>query len=302
MFRSNSKKSGFSIVEILIASGMLGILILGFISFMVMQQKEAKSLSQKLNTLDLEKLLMATLADGTVCTFELANPAASTNNPIKFDSTALPTTSPIAISQIRASAISTAPNIVQAGAFVPGSKELTISDISLSNISSAGIPDLFLGELNISFDESKLVHPLKPIKFRVTLRTNASSPNNNKEIQSCLTRLESPAAICALFGQVYEPVTQRCQNPCTPGPAELYTTDTTHTDACGVSYQLISGCYLANGNQVNGACLVGGGRYRSATSGSGCGRGMTCSDFSGGTHTGYSNARCGTCYNKLVRP
>jgi hypothetical protein len=79
----SANEKGQGLLEVIIAIGIMGIMMLGFASMMSSQYRETGALEQKLAAMDLEKLLIASLADGTVCQYVLNNPTVLT-----FDSTA----------------------------------------------------------------------------------------------------------------------------------------------------------------------------------------------------------------------
>ena len=177
-------KKGISLVETTVALGVMAILALAVSSMISNQQKESRSVSESLAKLDLEKLLIASLASGEICTFELTQPSPKT-----FDSTAISGSTPptITLTGLHASAIASAPLLVQTGTKAsPASSSLIVNSIVIGNIVGAGTPDSFLADLKIDFDPTKTVRVLKPISLKMTLNTDPTSPAKNKKITGCL--------------------------------------------------------------------------------------------------------------------
>ena len=64
-------KLGVSILEVLIASAIMVVVMAGFSSMMLNQNKEIRALTETLGAQDLQKSLVASLAKGDVCQYVL---------------------------------------------------------------------------------------------------------------------------------------------------------------------------------------------------------------------------------------
>lgn len=97
--------------------------------------------------------------------------------------------------------------------------------------------------------------------------------------------------------------TQSCnlQACCTPGPAYVYTSSTSYTDACGVSYvNATNGKCWGNGGQVDSSCIINASTWR-RNGGSSADAAQYCQAsgaFLGGG-TGWTSA---PCLKRLRRP
>ena len=65
-------KKGLSILEVLIAGGIMAIVMAGFSSMMMNQNKETKAISELLSAQDLLKSMIGSLAKGDVCLYILS--------------------------------------------------------------------------------------------------------------------------------------------------------------------------------------------------------------------------------------
>ncbi len=61
-------EAGFTIVEVLVAVAIGGITMAAFMTMMSNQLSETRALSQKMTSLELEKLMLTVLSDGASCT------------------------------------------------------------------------------------------------------------------------------------------------------------------------------------------------------------------------------------------
>ena len=80
-FRALRSQVGFSLVEVMVVSSVMIVIMLGMATMMANQRREAKSLNESLAQMDLEKLLISSLANGSICTTLLTTPQFT------FDST-----------------------------------------------------------------------------------------------------------------------------------------------------------------------------------------------------------------------
>lgn len=169
---------GQSLVQMLVAVAIMSIIMLAFTSMLTVLQRETKHLSQKITVLELKNLLSSILSDGSVCAFELNNPTV-----LSFDSTN-PSAS-ISINQIHASASSSAPIVAKAAvAAFESESSVLIQSISLKGFTGTGTT--YIANWEIAFDQSTLVHPLKPILIPTKLIVDNTTPTSTK-IQSCYT-------------------------------------------------------------------------------------------------------------------
>lgn len=190
-----SNKKGITIIETLVALGIMSILMVGFSSMIINQQKETKSLSEILAGLDLQKNLIAALADGSVCNYILNNPTQ-----LGFNSNNLPRDLFPSL-PIYASVVSGVVGAVIAEEEKPASvysTSMVVKSIRLNITSGSG--STYTGNWIIDFDETKSVRPHKPITVSTILNVDSSAPGNTK-ITGCMGsgKTNMPVGIKAWF-------------------------------------------------------------------------------------------------------
>ena len=125
------RERGQSMVQVLIAIGIMGIVAAGFSSMIGNQQRSMTQVEQKMATLDMERTITAARQDPTgVCTFMVNNPTLAPIDPL-----ALP--SAISFTQIPVKAVVGSPSVVQVSSTVPASplsNSLFVSSIALTDL------------------------------------------------------------------------------------------------------------------------------------------------------------------------
>lgn len=177
MSRLKINQSGFSIVEILVSLGLIGIAMGAMISMISYQNTAIKQMESKLAILDLERYMITTLSGSSVCSFALTNPT-----PKKFNSE--DALSSISLSKIPSSANVSAPNIISVGGNI--SPTVTVQSISVKDIQTSGNTDEFRGYLEVAFLNSAGMQ-FKPLRFLINIKTDPSSASTEKEVVSCNT-------------------------------------------------------------------------------------------------------------------
>jgi type II secretory pathway pseudopilin PulG len=169
---------GTSLVEILVASGILLTLLVGITSILGSQWQEVRALNEKLAAADLEKLMIASLGDGAFCTH-----LATTGN-LTFNASDL-TRNPQTVnlgSILRAGPSPTAVPIVEVQkAILPSVVPQTIV---LSEIQGLPSDTVYTAKIVVNFDNSKLVRAIKPPSASVTIRTSGNA--GSKKIEQCM--------------------------------------------------------------------------------------------------------------------
>lgn len=180
---------GQSIIEVLITMGIMGVVILGVVSMQTNQNRENRALTEKLAALDFQSLMIRTLSNGAVCAYKISTVASPT-----FDAALIkPDSSPPPIdlgSSLPSDASPSAPAIAQVGTTVSSiSNSLQVKSIQIANIKCpAPCPDPttsthFVGDLQVSFNEGKLVRALRPATSKILIQ--ASGPGSIKTISAC---------------------------------------------------------------------------------------------------------------------
>ncbi len=179
-FIKNQK--GVSLVEVMLVAAIMLVIGAGISSLILSQAKETRALSEILAALDLEKNIIASMADGSVCQYMLNNPSQTKLNtmlalPQKFDSpgpifTKITPTGP-------------GPVVAKVGDTASAySTSMVIKSIKLEVLNGAG--SSYKGQWLIDFDETKSVRAHKPISVGATLNVDATDPTAAKFV-GCMT-------------------------------------------------------------------------------------------------------------------
>lgn len=175
--------------------------------------QESKSVSEKIGKMDLERLLVSALAEGSICTFEFA-----TNSVTKFDSNQIPataTSNPSVTTLHSGPSLNSPPLLTSNHLASMFSSSLFITGIELGNILPTGVANTYTGELKISYDISRLVRPLNQSTLKVYLTTIGNG--NIKTVTSCKS-VSSTFGSCpntTSFVRGFDPITGEiiCQTP-----------------------------------------------------------------------------------------
>jgi hypothetical protein len=229
---------GGSLVELLVVTGIMMIVMMAVSSMFLSQQTETRALSEKLASLDLERVLIAALADGKVCAYVLNNPTVLTFN----SAAALPQTITLPSSSINPAKLYS--GIIPGPPVLPGpivvevnkpasaiSNSLVVQSIQLQIIS--GVGSNFTGTWAITFDSTKTVRAIKPVYVTTMLTVDNTIPAFSK-ITGCAAEGISFVSVAANSGL--------CASGC---PA-------TATANCPVGKKLLTGsCSIIGGGPAN---------------------------------------------------
>ncbi len=173
-----NNKFGFSILESLIAIGIMTIVMAGFIAMMSAQNKETKAMSEVIGAQDLQKSLSSAMSDGAVCkeilkTKNFNAQAVISGSPQEINLG----TNPVYISMINP----TTPGPVL---FKKGDKasvyssSLVIESIKLFIDSGAysGNTGSFVARWEVQFDRTKMVRALRPVTVATTITADTTNP------------------------------------------------------------------------------------------------------------------------------
>lgn len=153
----------------MVAAAIMSIVTLGMASTINHMSIQSRALSEKMASMDLEKLLIVSLSDGSVCNYLLKDKTFNSN-------LSLSTTSPLVIAsptRIYASYDPTAttslgPVIAEVNQLAsPYSESLKVSKINMELTGRSG--SSFTGRWRVDFDGTKLVRPIKPVYVSMTL-------------------------------------------------------------------------------------------------------------------------------------
>jgi hypothetical protein len=174
---------GLSLLEVIIAMSVMMIGSLALVSMSESSTKQIKQLSEKLAVLDVEKFLITTLADGSVCTLALTQPVSAT-----FDARKLRDANPpvISVNKIFTSASSNAPILLQVGQPInENDKNIIVRSIKFMGIKDVGSGNAFNANLFVELSTNDTNRPLKPIVLGQQFSTDPQSPMTAKKVISC---------------------------------------------------------------------------------------------------------------------
>lgn len=191
-----SPAAGFSLVEALIALGVLSIGALNFAQLVKEQQKEIKAMSESLSAIEVRTALTQVLTKNQTCLFNLTSPSPRT-----FNANLVSVDNPqhIMLNKILTHATAQAPAIVELNKAIPSSHGLVVDEIKLSIIGQSGTT--FNAEWVIGFDRKRAVRAMKKIKIPVIVHANLTNPSA-ATISSCQNG-EAPTAFTGEFGGIY---------------------------------------------------------------------------------------------------
>lgn len=193
-------QKGQSLVQVLVSIGLMATLTLVFATMMEHQSRETQALSEKLAAMDAEKLLIASLADGSVCSYVLGpNPTWQTFNSLGPLPQTITLTNPTAATATLYSSMMPGPVpgpiALQAGnAASPISNSLKVQSIQLKITSGAGTN--FQGTWLVNFAGS--VRSLKPAMASTNLTVDNTNPAAAK-----ITGCQSNNSNSVNFGGMY---------------------------------------------------------------------------------------------------
>lgn len=159
-FLKNSR--GLTLIEILVASGIMMVLLFATMSMMINQFRETEIISQKLAVLDLEKFLILNSGANDICArYMTTNP-----NGFTFPTASFPPIAPVQISELYLSSAS-AQLLTKVGQSVTGAGNFKVEQINLTDF--GGTASNYIATLNVSF--AGALRPTKPLQVKLKLAT-----------------------------------------------------------------------------------------------------------------------------------
>lgn len=183
-----------SLIETLIAMGIMLAISAGMAQFINSQVNQSKGLQETVARMDLEKSLVGSLGNGSICTFILndGSQASIANPPNRsvdtFNSTLVTSASPLVINvqNIPAGPSASSPSLAKIGDKASALANGVIISAMKFVIQPNLPPDIFLADFHVEFDKASLVRPLKNIVIKnIQIATDTSSPLTAKKIVGC---------------------------------------------------------------------------------------------------------------------
>lgn len=189
------KQAGFSLIEMMIVVGIMGVVSLGFASMMLTQARFQRQINQSIERNDLAQFLSSVMSADSNCPCQFAG------HPVTAGVTSL-----TGIAQLKASCVSVqARTLASVGAMVPGSQTgLKVASIGLANIGSAGA-NTYTADLQIQFDPDSTVVSLHPVSQPLIVQTDATGN---------VVRCSNAGATCQTLGGTWNGT--GCEMPADP--------------------------------------------------------------------------------------
>lgn len=172
-----------TLIEVMLVIGILSIGLVAFMTVMTSQQQLGAQLSDKLASLDVERVLKTTLNGSAVCTYMVANAP-----PVTFDPANLASANFSPFPEIPSRNVAGAVPLISANGIAlasPLSPRLKAKNIMVQNLSCVTPPctaagTVFTANLVIDFDAVPAVAPVV-----IPLRLLTSGPSNSKTVTGC---------------------------------------------------------------------------------------------------------------------
>lgn len=170
--RLKNPRAGFGLIEALVGVSVAIISMYGIISLLQVQSRETRSLEERLAALDLEKSIISSLTNFSVCSFMINHGGGHTLTVANIGTATPPV---LTISKVFAGSTPASLVLAETGQPVsPYVRSLIPLSIKIENILRTGLADTYSGDLMIQYDNARLVRPLKPTRVRVSLRTTGA--------------------------------------------------------------------------------------------------------------------------------
>jgi hypothetical protein len=177
-----NRQSGQAMVSALVSLAVMGISVAVMTSIVQVQNRENQALSEKLAALDLQKALIAAMADGSVCKYVL-NESSLTVSPDQSPTPAAPirlslpssADHPAALYAFAASG--PPPRLGPAVAQVDQPASLLSNSLVVKSIRlelTGGSGNTYAGNWLVDFDEHKTIRAIKPAAVSTTVTVNSS--------------------------------------------------------------------------------------------------------------------------------
>jgi hypothetical protein len=164
--------SGNSILEILVAAGIMLTLLMALLAMSDAQMKDLKSFYQKGELTDLRSQIMLAFSNTSVCTWQLANPAINPIIDLSGVTTTQKSSTTLPLNELYFGLDNASSPVAIVGSPLPLSTTgLVVSQITFGEITATGNPAEYIGTLEIQMDSATLVRPLKPVRFRQVVST-----------------------------------------------------------------------------------------------------------------------------------
>lgn len=189
MMRTIDNSRGQSLISVLVAVGVMGVVLVGIASMQTTQSRENRALMEKIASAELARALITTLNRPTSCNMMFSK-TGNVGNPGSLSFTDSPGSFPFTVS-------------LKSIPFDSLTDAVSLSSPAVSTLSqslqvkpggiSVEVKNATSGLLHVEFDQSKLVRPIANLTFPITIATTTSG--GTKSISGCVS--EGAAAVDA---------------------------------------------------------------------------------------------------------
>lgn len=192
---------GQSLVQIIVAAGIMGVLVLAMTSMFSMQSKESRALLEKLASSDLYRNLNMVLGNPSVCASQLAVTNVVNPSSLTFNLSSVSASNPHVIDLRRISSAAGATELISLGSTAsPMSKTLVVQQASGIQLS---VTSATTGNFLINFDQTKLIRGIHNLVLPVTIQT--TGPTSAATLTGCGG---AGGALTIVFGNLAAPHSQ----------------------------------------------------------------------------------------------
>ena len=196
------KNRGMSIIEVLVATGLLSIVTLGVMSMISSQNKEVTALTERLGVKDVEAQLVNVMNVADFCSCLMRGLTLNATS-VPMTLSANPVDIPMGYNQPIPVLLTTpcTPNSVNR--IVPsGGNKIAGLNVKVNTITYADINPLgsskYSANLKISFDPNSGVRPHADIKASVIFTVNSADPANAQRFQACGSAVPAASTGCRM--------------------------------------------------------------------------------------------------------
>lgn len=159
---------GESLIMVLVALGISGIIMLATMSMFNSQLKNQKKIIEKFQIIDTKNLILTSLADSSICKCQLGTIVLAPDATQVFNDAS--------INMIKTSCLAGAETIVRKSNPLAGTTNLVTDDIRITSFSVSDLATKkYNAKIQVSFDPNKSSMPFKPIIVDMQLKTDASN-------------------------------------------------------------------------------------------------------------------------------
>jgi hypothetical protein len=180
LIRLNNK--GQSLTSALISIGISAIVILVVMQIIDQQNRSLRFYMRKSELIDQKNYVQNLFNPTQVCDWQFS----SLNQTLNVDDTNAEgvLNSTLSLEKIHSGYDDTSPAVAQVGQEL-GSTKLVVSQIKYENIKASGIPDSYVGDVVISFNQSSGQTAFAPIRITKGIVVNSADPAAAKRVKGC---------------------------------------------------------------------------------------------------------------------